>query len=637
MIPKSRWGVAALRRRQSQGRGGPKRGEEVLSIQETRPQVNGLVLYKVRPARVLALGEKIEIELEGGQTKRVRPKDIEPLHPGPLARLADLTARQGSLDEAWELLEGGETDLKELAEILYGDFSPASAWAAWQEVADGLYFSGTPRAIQVRPREAVEQDRAQREAKAAAERDWAAFLARMEQGRAAPEDRERLGEVERLATGQTGYSRILVALGHQESPANAHRLLVKLGYWSPDHNPYPARCGVARGDPQLPVGDLPEEARLDLTGLAAYAIDDEGNQDPDDAIGLEGDRLWVHVADVAALVPPDSDLDLEARSRGANLYLPEGIVNMLPQAVTDRLGLGLQPTSPALSFGMRCGAEGEPTDIEVRPTLIRAQRLTYAEVDADLDAAPFAAIDAFLRPFRARREARGAAGIDLPEVSVRVRDGEVVIRPLERSRSRNLVMDAMLMAGEACARWCLERGIAIPFAGQVAPDKAEAPQDLAGMYAHRRRFKPTRLSVEPVEHSGLGLALYTRATSPLRRYSDLLVHQQVRLGLAGGAVLDARQVSERVGEAEVAGVAVRRAERLSNHHWKLVYLSRHPGWEGEGVVVGVEERKVVVLIPGLALDAKVRAPGAGVLNDRLRLVPREIDLPELDCYFRVTG
>ena len=610
-------------------------GKEAVSILETRPQVNGLVLYKVRPARVLALGEKIEIELEGGQTKRVRAKDIELLHPGPLARLAELTPRQGSLGEAWELLEGGDTDLKELAEILYGDFSPASAWAAWQDVADGLYFSGTPSAIKVRPREAVEQDRAQREAKAAAERDWAAFLARMEQGRAAPEDRERLAEVERLANGQTGYSRILVALGHQETPANAHRMLVKVGYWLPDHNPYPARCGIARGDPQLPVGDLPEEARLDLTGLAAYAIDDEGNQDPDDAISLDGDRLWVHVADVAALVPPDSDMDREARSRGANLYLPEGIVNMLPQAVTERLGLGLQPVSPALSIGLCCRPDGEPADIEIRSTLIRAQRLTYPQVDLDLDAAPFAAIDAFLRPFRARREARGAAGIDLPEVSVRVCDGEVVIRPLERSRSRSLVMDAMLVAGEACARWCIERGIAIPFAGQAPPDKAEVPQDLAGMYAYRRRFKPTRLSVEPAEHSGLGLALYTRATSPLRRYSDLLVHQQIRSGLSGGLALDAQQVSQRVGESEAAGVAVRRAERLSNHHWKLVYLRRHPQWVGEGVVVEVEERKVVVLIPALALDAKVRAPGGAALNGRLRLVPREIDLPELDCYFRV--
>ena len=65
---------------------------------------------------------------------------------------------------------------------------------------------------------------------------------------------------------------------------------------------------------------------MDLTHLPAFAIDDEGSQDPDDAVFAEkvegGFRLFVHVADVAALVPPKSPLDEEALRRGANLYLP---------------------------------------------------------------------------------------------------------------------------------------------------------------------------------------------------------------------------------------------------------------------------------------------------------------------------
>ena len=126
MIPNSRGGVAAPRRRSARAAQARQGEETALPIQDVRPQVNGLVLYKARPARVLALGEKIEIELDGGQTKRVRPKDIEPLHPGPLARLADLTPCQGSVLEAWELLEGGETNLRELAELAFGAFTPAT-------------------------------------------------------------------------------------------------------------------------------------------------------------------------------------------------------------------------------------------------------------------------------------------------------------------------------------------------------------------------------------------------------------------------------------------------------------------------------------------------------------------------------
>ncbi|MEA3275889.1 MAG: RNB domain-containing ribonuclease [Pseudomonadota bacterium] len=604
-------------------------------ISQTNLEVDSLVLYKIRPARVRAVGEKIEIELEGGQSKRVRPKDIELLHPGPFRSFGELDSAEGELSEAWELLEGGQTNLQELAELMFDEFSPTTAWAAWQQVAEGLYFVGSPEAVQARSRSEVEKDRAQREAKAAAEREWRDFLARMERAQPAPEDRERLQEVERLALGRSERSRILQALGRQETRENAHRALVRVGYWGPDHNPFPARNGLPEEDPDLPVPDLPEEDRLDLTHLPAYAIDDEGNQDPDDAVSLDGDRLWVHVADVAALVAPDSDMDREARSRGSNQYMPERILNMLPGAITERLGLGLQAVSPALSFGCRCSEGGELSDIEIRPTWVRVERLTYDAVEHRLEEEPFSRLESLVKRFRARRQAQNAASIDLPEVSVRVRDGDVIIRPLPRLRSRAMVTDAMLMAGEAAARFCLERDIPIPFATQPTPEKIETPQDMAAMYAYRRRFKPTRLLGEPEPHFGLGLPVYTRATSPLRRYSDLLVHQQVRAGLAGADCLTAQQVAERVAEAETAGAAVRRAERLSNQHWKLVYLRDHPDWHGEGVVVERSEHKAVVLIPELALETRVRLRADADLNARIRLSVREIDLPDLTCYFRV--
>ena len=596
---------------------------------------DSLVLYKVRPAHVLALGDKIDIELAGGQIKRVRPKDISLLHPGPLYSLSDLGPREGEITETWELLEGGETDLGELAELMFGEFSPATAWAAWQLVAEGLYFEGTPEVVRVRTHQEVAHDQARREAKATAKRSWNEFLERLQRARPIPQDAERLQEVVRLALGETAGSRILQALGYQETMQNAHRALIRVGYWPQDYNPYPERNRLPVADPELPVPDLPHEERLDLTHLPTYAIDDEGNQDPDDALSLDGDRIWVHVADVAALVAPDSDPEREARARGANQYLPERTVGMLPQAVTERLGLGLQSVSPALSFGFRCGEAGELTDIEIRATLIQVERLTYETAEQRLSEPPFAQLDVLAERFRVRRAARNAAAIELPEVSVRVRDGEVSIRPLPRLRSRLLVMDAMLMAGEAAAEFCLEREIPIPFAIQAAPDKIEQPADLAAMYAYRRRFKPTRLTSDPEPHFGLGLTRYTRATSPLRRYSDLLVHQQIRAWLAGNELLDTRQVIRRVSEAETAAATVRRTERLSNQHWKLVYLRADSQWQGEGILVDKGEHKAVVLIPELAMEARVRLRGDPALNSRVRLTPQKVDLPEQTCYFRV--
>jgi len=605
-----------------------------LLTHQANPPVASLVLYKNRPARVVSIGEKIEIELSGG-CKRVRPKDVELLHPGPVASLADLTAPDGELMAAWELLEGSETTLQDLAELAFDTFTPATAWATWQQVAVGLHFSGRPHLITVRTSAAVAQESAEREAKAAAERDWQAFLLRIKAAQPAAEDAARLAEVERLALGQAEHSKILTALGHPQTHGSAQRLLTQIGYWQPQHNPHPQRCGAPLTDPALALPPLPDEERVDLTHLAAYAIDDEGNQDPDDALSLDGERLWVHVADVAALVAPDSELDQEARARGANLYLPDRIINMLPLALTEQLGLGLQPISPALSFGFHCAADGTLSNIDICRSWVRVERLSYEAVELRLHEAPFAEIAAITTRFRARRVAAGATHLELPDVSIRVVDGVISIRPLLKLASRGLVMDAMVMAGEAVATTCLAHGVPIPFATQMPPDAGEEPTDLAGMFARRRCFKPTRLSVTAEPHAGLGLALYTRATSPLRRYSDLLVHQQLRAWLAGREPLTAQQIMERSGEADTATIAIRRGERFSNLHWKILFLQAHPDWRGEGIVVGREERKAVVVVPELALETRVRLREEVELNQVLRLAVSELDVAELTVSFRV--
>jgi exoribonuclease-2 len=603
-----------------------------MSSSTVRPA--SLVLYKSRPARVVGVTDKIDIDLGDGKAKRVRDKDVLLLHPGPCNSLGELKPLAGDLREAWELAAGEEITLADLAGLVHGEYSPASAWATWQAVAEGVYFEGEPARLVGRAAEQVAALTAEREAKARAEQDWQAFLERVDAAAIDDEDRRRLAEVERVALGRSAASRVMQALGRQETPQNAHRLLVSCGYWSPTHNPWPARESAPLVSADLPVPDLLDEDRLDLTHLPAFAIDDEGNQDPDDALSLDGDTLWVHVADVAALVARESDIDREARSRGANLYLPEGVVHMLPEALTHRLGLGLNDISPALSFGCRLGEDGGIAEVSIAPSWVRVTRVSYEAADARLAEQPFADMVAFTERYRARRQARGATGIDLPEVSVKVVDGRVVIRRLPRLGSRDLVTDAMLMAGEAAARFAIANGIAMPFATQVAPDEIRTPADMAGMYAYRRLFKPSQTKAHPEPHGGLGIEAYVRATSPLRRYQDLLAHQQLRAFLHGEPPLAREALAERYGVADAASVLVRRAERLSNQHWKLVYLRDSPGWEGDAVVVDLEERKAVLMIPDLAFETRIRLQGSMAPNQRVRLRVREVDLPEASVYFR---
>jgi len=131
------------------------------------------------------------------------------------------------------------------------------------------------------------------------------------------------------------------------------------------------------------------------------------------------------------------------------------------------------------------------------------------------------------------------------------------------------------------------------------------------------------------------LAVYAQVTSPLRRYLDLVAHQQLRAFLRGGAVLDAQAIIERIGAAEAAAVGVRRAERLSREHWTAVYLQQHPDWRGEGVLVEKRLPRGAVLIPALGLETRLKVAEAVELNRVLALRLTGVDLPERMARFRV--
>ena len=607
---------------------------------EATPQKDSLVLYKTRPARVRQAGKKLELEIAGGENVSVRPKDVVVLHPGPLNSLGELNSREGEIGAAWELLAGGVTNIAELAELAHGAYTPSTAWSAWQWVADGLYFLGTPDRILARTAAEVASEQALRQARAAEERAWSEFVAGLAHSHLSPDAPRFLREVEDLALGRVDRSRVLRELGRAETPESAHALLLKVGYWEPSVNPYPHRLAVSLSPPpaEVTLAELPPEPRVDLTHLAALAIDDEGNEEPDDALSLEGDRLWVHIADVSALVPPDSPADLEARARGSTLYLPGGAVPMLPPPAVGRLGLGLNEVSPALSFGLELDGAGELQTVEIVASWVRVTRLTYEEAATRLDQEPLRGLDRLASRYQERRNARGAISLDLPEVRIWLEGERVRIRPIAPLRSREIVTEAMLMAGEGAARFALERQLPLPFTTQDPPGSDDRPSDLAGMFALRRTLRPSEYSSLPGPHAGLGLPVYAQATSPLRRYLDLVVHQQIRAWLKGASSpLGTAEIVERVGATTAAAGSVRSAERLSRLHWTLVYLLQNPGWQGEGILVDRFDLRGTAVIPELALDARLHLPRELPLNSRLRLSLSEVNLPSLAAHFRLEG
>ena len=597
---------------------------------------HSLVAYKNRPALIIENSPDLQIELEDGRIQKVRSKDIILIHPGPVLNIAYLEPQSGDAETAWELLSHDAVTLRELAELAFGKFTPSTAWGAWQLICNSLYFQGTPDCITACSREEVSRKQETRRLKASQKIAFTGFLTRVANRQVTSEDDHFLAELEAMALGEASESRVLRELGRSQNPQNAHSLLLDLGRWNKRFNPYPRRFGVPLSAPVTNLPELPEEDRVDLTHLPAFAIDNAWTTDTDDALSLEGpNRLWVHVADVAALVLPDSPADLEARNRAASLYLPEMTVPMLPAEASERLALGIRDVSPALSFGLDLDSEGGIVGMEIVPSWVRVSRLSYEQAEDMFHDLPFEGLLCLAQNNEARRKRNGAVSIELPEVDIRVEDGEVVFHPVRSLKSQMIVREAMLMAGEAVAGYALREGIPFAFSTQEATQIPALPDGLAGIYALRRFMKRGQLKSLPARHAGIGLDMYTQVTSPIRRYQDLIVHQQLRAHIRGHDLLTSQEMLQRLGAAEAVTSNMRQVERLSNLHWTMVYLSETPQWHGEGVIVETDGRYSTALILNIGLETHLHCQRSLPLNTRVPIVLGVSNVPELRASFRI--
>jgi exoribonuclease-2 len=594
---------------------------------------------------------------------KVREMDVEFLHPGP-CQASDIGALgtavpEGPVREAWELLSAGQAlSLRELAELIWGDYSPRSAWDAFLLLKEGLYFSGDPQAIYPRPAAELEVEEKKRSLREEESRERAAFMERLKTRGLKNGDRRFLQDVEALACGKTEKSRTLREAGLEENPVRAHRLLLDTGFWTSQVNPHPLRLGLSLSSPSIVPDPPPPEDRLDLTHLEAFAVDSPWSTDPDDAISLETSpsgllSLWVHVADPASSIGFDSPVEREARNRGATLYLPEGTSRMLAE---ESLSLfALDGSCPALSFKivLEEGLSGGPVEADILPSRIRVTRLSYGEADA-LGLAPespasgggsphpvLAALFALGERNLARRQAAGAVSIDLPEIHIHVEGGRVLLEPIQPWKSAEMVRECMLLAGEGAAWWVLHRArkllggsLPFPYVGQEIGDLPSNPlPGYAGSWQLRRAMRPRSLSLKPSLHQGLGLDVYTQVTSPLRRYTDLLAHQQIRAVLRGTTALGEDDVLLRMGASEAAMGAAMQAERASRTHWTLAYLEDKLGSSWEGVVLEKKGSLVRLLIPALGLDTQLSLKRDVQPNETIPLTLVSLRIPEGEAVF----
>ncbi len=639
---------------------------------------NSVVLYKNSAALIVSVlpGQKFEIKFrkEGSGAAKaavfekvnVRQKDFILLSEGEssgLEKVFDFYEKECpqtkelynlestnkiacAIKEAWELLTSdaesadAAISFEDLVSLFNGQCEADKSYGFYRSLKDTLYFSLDKKSFDdgkliFIPRKKEEIDALVKKSK---EKEMegqvrAAFIDRLKKKKLdLPSDAKFMSDVEALALGKSDKSKTLHEAKMAETEENAHKILLQTGIWDITRNPFPIRWGLStKSADQGLAAPVQDEERITVEGRA-FAIDNAYSSDPDDAVMFDGKYLWVHIADPASTVLPDSPIDKAARQRGATLYLPEGAARMLCEDSLADYALGLKEESYALSFRLLLDDKAEIQDCSVFKSRVNVVRYTYEEADSLKDSAELKKLFEIAEKNILKRNKSGAVQIDLPEVHISV-DSEskkVTIEEEKHFSSQDMVREMMLLAGEGAAKFAFKNNIPFPYVSQEEPDiPKDLPSGLAGEFRRVRCMRKRNVGVTPSMHCGLGLNMYSQVTSPLRRYSDLIAHQQLRSFIDKKPLLDKDTMLMRISEGDAGAMAARKAERKSSMHWTLVYLLQNPSWQGRAVLIDKNAGKgMQFYIPSLDLQFFLNISKDLELNEEIIVGARNIDIAE---------
>jgi ribonuclease R len=366
---------------------------------------------------------------------------------------------------------------------------------------------------------------------------------------------------------------IVEVLGRADAPG-VDVLSIVRNYHLPTEFPKSVVDEAGRIPQTVEAGML--EEREDLRKNFIITIDPDDARDFDDAINVEklngnGWELGVHIADVAAYVNPGSALDREARQRGNSVYLPDRVIPMLPERLSNGV-CSLKPGVDRLTHSVFVQFDEKANVKKVRfaRTVIRsAHRLTYKQAFALLQSSPTNELGERLHRswelaamLRRKRFQQGSLDLDFPEVKVRLdeKGKPIQLELVENDESHQLIEEFMLIANELVARELKKRSIPTIYRVHENPDpeklaeyrefilshgykvgdlthRAEVqrflnsikgkPEEQALKIGLLKSLKRARYLPQPLGHYGLAKANYLHFTSPIRRYADLVAHRSL--------------------------------------------------------------------------------------------------------------
>jgi ribonuclease R len=363
--------------------------------------------------------------------------------------------------------------------------------------------------------------------------------------------------------------------------------------------------------------------RRDLTDLPTFTVDPATARDFDDAVSArrEGEttRLWIHIADVAAHVPPGSPLDIEALRRANSTYAPGAVEPMLPHALSEEacsLAPGVERL--AVTTEVELDANGRPGTVAFYRSRIRSDaRLDYDELDVVFSGraeAPEAVAESLAvarEAAAALGERRGATSLDVesfePEFRFDSRGNVVAAHGVAQTESHRLIERLMILANEQVAQLLERKRVPAIYRVHARPDPPRIENLIAKLHALEVPTPPLRGTPSPSQaaelaaeasrlvtkeaarrghgraaytslvlrslkqasygernsgHAGLGSAAYCHFTSPIRRYPDLIVHRALLATLGEGepapSPAEVREVASHCSERERESTKVER-------------------------------------------------------------------------------
>ena len=452
-------------------------------------------------------------------------------------------------------------------------------------------------------------------------------------------------------------ARIVARLGDPTQP-RAVSLIAIHQHGIPDHFPDDV---IAEADSAEPAG---LNGRDDLRGLPLITIDPWDARDHDDACcaipnGEGGFALWVAIADVAHYVTPGSGLDREARTRGNSTYFPDRVVPMLPDRLSgDLCSLHEGVPRACIAVEMQIDRDGNKTSHRfVRGLMMSPASLNYEEVqaamDGDVNAKVAPLLKDVIRPLygcydalKKAREKRQPLELDLPERKIILNEAGKVedVAFKDRLDAHRLIEEFMVLANVAAAETLVEKKTALLFRVHEEPsqEKLDALRETAGASglilakgqvlktAHLNRLLDQAAGTDDAEliniatlrsmtqayynpenfgHFGLALQAYAHFTSPIRRYSDLIVHRALVTAHGWGSDgLTPEDTAQLADTAQAISDTERRsmvAERDTTDRYLAAFLNDRVGAVMGGRISGIAKFGVFVKLDETGADGMI--------------------------------